>query len=119
GSSVGNSGSGTAGSGTSGSGNSLLVIERLDPIYADFTISQNDLTQVQQQMRAGSLRAEVRLPDTTDAPVTGQLTFLDNAVQNATGAVNLRATIPNGGHLFWPGRFVNVRLVLSTIHQAV
>src|SRR5258708_10009218 len=70
-------------------------------------------------MREGSLRAEVRLADTTDAPVNGQLTFLDNAVQNATGAVNLRATIPNGGHLFWPGRFVNVRLVLSTIHQAV
>ncbi len=109
----------SGGNGTSGNGNALLVIERLDPIYADFTISQNDLTEVQQQMREGSLRAEVRLPDTTDAPVNGQLTFLDNAVQNATGAVNLRATIPNGGHLFWPGRFVNVRLVLSTIHQAV
>ena len=114
---AGNNGSG--GNGTSGNGNALLVIERLDPIYADFTISQNDLTEVQQQMRAGSLRVEVRLPDTSDAPVSGQLTFLDNAVQNATGAVNLRATIPNGGHLFWPGRFVNVRLVLSTIHQAV
>ncbi len=108
---AGNNGSG--GNGTSGNGNALLVIERLDPIYADFTISQNDLTEVQQQMRAGSLRVEVRLPDTSDAPASGQLTFLDNAVQNATGAVNL------GGHLFWPGRFVNVRLVLSTIHQAV
>ena len=38
---------------------------------------------------------------------------------NTTGTVNLRATIPNAGHRFWPGRFVNVRLVLSTIHQAV
>ncbi len=106
-------------SGSSGNGNALLIIERLDPIYADFTISQNDLTDVQQQMRAGSLRAEVRLPDTPDDPVSGQLTFLDNAVQNATGSVNLRATIPNAGHRFWPGRFVNIRLVLSTIHQAV
>jgi multidrug efflux system membrane fusion protein len=33
--------------------------------------------------------------------------------------VNLRATIPNAGHRFWPGRFVNIRLVLSTIHGAV
>ena len=49
----------------------------------------------------------------------GQLTFLDNAVQNATGQVTLRATIPNVGHRFWPGRFVNIRLVLSTIHGAV
>lgn len=114
-------GSGNAGSnnGVAGKGNALLVIERLDPIYADFTISQNNLTEVQQQMRAGKLRAEVRLPDTADDPVIGQLTFLDNAVQDASGTVNLRATIANVGQRFWPGRFVNVRLVLSTIHQAV
>lgn len=116
-----NSSSNNGGTGSSSSGNSnaLLVIERLDPIYADFTISQDNLTQVQQQMRAGTLRTEVRLPDNPEDHVTGQLTFLDNAVQNATGTVNLRATIPNEGHRFWPGRFVNIRLVLSTIHQAV
>jgi multidrug efflux system membrane fusion protein len=112
-------GSSTNSSSGSGSGNALLVIERLDPIYADFTISQNNLVDVQQQMREGRLRAEVRLPDTSDDPVIGQLTFLDNAVQNTTGTVNLRATIPNAAHHFWPGRFVNIRLVLSTIHQAV
>ena len=111
-------GSSNTSSGT-GNSNSLLMIERLEPIYADFTISQNDLAAVQQQMRAGTLKAEVRLPDTSDDPVIGQLTFLDNAVQNATGQVNLRATIPNPGHRFWPGRFVNIRLVLSTIQGAV
>ena len=106
------------GSGSSAN-NALLIIERLDPIYADFTISQDNLTQVQEQMRAGTLITEVRLPDNPENHVTGQLTFLDNAVQNETGTVNLRATIPNDGHRFWPGRFVNVRLVLSTIRQAV
>jgi membrane fusion protein, multidrug efflux system len=110
---------GGSGNNASGGGNSLLVIERLDPIYADFTISQNNLTLVQQQMRQGTLTAEVRLPDSIDPPVVGQLTFVDNAVQDTTGQVNLRATIPNSGHQFWPGRFVNIRLVLSTIHQAV
>jgi multidrug efflux system membrane fusion protein len=99
--------------------NALLVIERLDPIYADFTISQTSLNQVQQEMSAGTLKTEVRLPDSTDEPVIGQLTFLDVAVQNTTGQVTLRATIPNAGHRFWPGRFVNIRLILSTIHQAV
>jgi len=97
----------------------LLVIERLDPIYADFTISQGSLTAVQQQMRAGALKAEVRLPDTGGEMVAGQLTFLDNSVQNATGQVTLRATVPNSDHRFWPGRFVNIRLVLNTIHSAV
>jgi multidrug efflux system membrane fusion protein len=119
GSSGGNSGSAGSGNSSSGSGNALLVIERLDPIYADFTISQNNLAEVQQQMRAGRLSAEVRLPDTADEAVIGQLTFLNNVVENTTGTVNLRATIPNAGHRFWPGRFVNIRLVLNTIHQAV
>jgi multidrug efflux system membrane fusion protein len=99
--------------------NALLVIERLDPIYADFTISQNNLSAVQQQMRAGTLKAEVRIPDTVDDPILGQLTFLDNAVQHETGQVTLRATLPNPEHRFWPGRFVNVRLVLSTVQSAV
>ena len=113
------SGNNSSSGNTPGSGNALLVIERLDPIYADFTISQNSLAAVQQQMQAGRLRTEVRLPDTPDEPAVGQLTFLNNAVENSTGTVNLRATIPNAGHIFWPGRFVNIRLVLNTIHQAV
>ena len=102
-----------------GNSNALLIIERLNPIYADFTISQNSLSQVQKEMRAGTLTTEVRLPESADEPVIGKLTFLDVAVQDATGQVGLRATIPNDGHRFWPGRFVNIRLILSTIHQAV
>src|SRR5215208_3529915 len=100
------------------SSNALLVIERLNPIYADFTISQNNLSHVQQQMRDGSLSAEVRLPDSTDA-VSGRLTFVDNAVQTETGQVTLRATLPNPDQRFWPGRFVNIRLLLGTIQGAV
>ena len=118
GGSSGGGASNNATGGNSGSSNSLLVIERIDPIYADFTIPQDNLTVVQQQMREGTLKTEVRLPDATD-PIAGQLTFLDNAVQSATGTINLRATIPNSDHRFWPGRFVNIRLVLSTIHGAV
>src|SRR2546429_3222303 len=118
--SPGGSGTGSASSSTSTTpaSNSLLIIERLDPIYADFTISQNDLANVQQQMRAGTLKTEVRLPDATD-PIAGQLTFLDSAVQNTTGQVNLRATVPNSDHRFWPGRFVNIRLVMGTVRGAV
>jgi multidrug efflux system membrane fusion protein len=97
----------------------LLVIQRLDPIYADFTITESDLTAVQKNMTQGTLRVEVRLPDEPGAPRAGQLTFLDNSVQGTTGTVRLRATIPNSDRRFWPGRFVNVRLILSTIPGAV
>jgi membrane fusion protein, multidrug efflux system len=100
-------------------GTPLLVIQRLDPIYADFTISQNDLSAVQRNMSQGALKAEVRLPGEADKPVVGNLTFVDNEVKGTTGTVNLRATITNGDRRFWPGRFVNVRLVLSALRGAI
>jgi multidrug efflux system membrane fusion protein len=114
-----NPGGGSTDANTGIANNALLVIERLDPIYADFTISQNNLSSVQEQMRAGTLRAEVRLPDSPEDGVFGQLTFVDNTVQTETGQVTLRATLPNPGHRFWPGRFVNVRLLLGNIQGAV
>ena len=80
-----NPGGGSSESSSGIPSNALLVIERLDPIYADFTISQNNLSTVQEQMRAGTLRAEVRLPDSPDDAVFGQLTFVDNSVQTETG----------------------------------
>jgi multidrug efflux system membrane fusion protein len=97
----------------------LLMIERLDPIYADFTVTENDLSAVQENSHQATLRAEVRLPDRPNEPRTGDVTFVDNTVQEGTGTVMLRATLANGDRLFWPGRFVKVRLILKTEKQAV
>jgi membrane fusion protein, multidrug efflux system len=99
---------------------SLLSIQRLDPIYATFTITERDLPDVQKQMSHGMLKALVRLPNDPDAAArAGKVEFLDNAVQNSTGTVNLRATVSNPDRHFWPGQFVNVKLVLATEKSAV
>jgi multidrug efflux system membrane fusion protein len=98
----------------------LLLIQRLDPIYADFTVTEADLPEVQRQVARGTLQALVRVPaDPPNRARQGKLTFVDNMVQNATGTVNLRATIANADHHFWPGQFVNVTLVLATAKGAV
>src|SRR6266550_1513159 len=58
---------------------SLLSIQRLDPIYANFTITERDLPEVQKQMTQGNLKAMVRLPsDTANGARVGKLEFLDN-----------------------------------------
>ena len=98
----------------------LLSVQHLDPIYADFTITERDLPQVREEMARGTLKTMVRIPsDPPNSAHPGTLTFLDNAVQGATGTVNLRATVPNPDHHFWPGQFVDVTLILSTIKGAV
>jgi multidrug efflux pump subunit AcrA (membrane-fusion protein) len=71
-------------------------------------------------MAGGMLKAAVRLPsDGEDAARVGHVEFLDNAVQNGSGTVNLRGTMGNPDRHFWPGQFVDVKLVLSTEKGAV
>lgn len=99
---------------------SLLSIQRLDPIYANFTVTERDLPEVQKEMARGALTARVRLPsDPENAARAGRVEFLDNAVQSGTGTVNLRATLTNPDRHFWPGQFVDVKLVLQTEKGAV
>jgi membrane fusion protein, multidrug efflux system len=99
---------------------SLLSIQRLDPIYANFTVTESDLPDVQKEMASGVLKAAVRIPsDPENAARLGRVEFLDNAVQNGSGTVNLRATLSNPDHHFWPGQFVDVKLVLATEKSAV
>lgn len=98
---------------------SLLLIQRINPIYADFSVDEHELAAVQKSMARGPVEVEVSVPGELDPPRKGELSFLDNAVQDGTGTVALRATLQNPDRLFWPGRFVRVRLILSTIKGAV
>jgi multidrug efflux system membrane fusion protein len=103
-----------------GNSTALLSVQRLDPIYANFTVTESDLPEVQREMSRGTLRASVRLPsDLEKNAKSGRIEFLDNSVQNGSGTVNLRATISNPDRHFWPGQFVNVKLVLNTQKSAV
>lgn len=91
----------------------LLVVQRLDPIYAEFTITESDLPRVREFMSKGTLTVQVSVPGQTGEPHKGELTFLDTSVQPGAGTVRLRATLPNADRYFWAGQFVNVRLVLE------
>ena len=98
----------------------LLSIQRIDPIYATFTVTERDLPQVQQGLAKGMLKAAVRLPsDLENAARDGRVEFLDNSVQSGSGTVTLRTTVANADHHFWPGQLINVRLVLANEKAAV
>jgi multidrug efflux system membrane fusion protein len=97
----------------------LLVIQTLDPIYADFTCAEGDLPAVRRYAAAGSLRTLVKLPSDTDEGHEGSLTFIDTQVQDQAGTVKLRATLPNADRHFWPGQFINARLILNVEKSAV
>jgi len=99
-------------------GTGLLSIQRVVPIYIDFTTAEQNLPEVRDEMARGTLKVEARLSD-DDPPRAGKLTFLDNTVQPGAGTIRLRATLENKDRHFWPGEFVKVRLVLATLKDAV
>ena len=103
---------------TLGSGTAvLLTIQRLDPIYTDFTVAESDLAQVRQYPKE-HIKVETNLPDPNVPPRLGDLYFLDTAVQAGAGTLKARGITPNPDHALLPGAFVRVRLILDTLKDA-
>jgi membrane fusion protein, multidrug efflux system len=100
-------------------GATLVNIQLQDPVYVDFTISENDLARLRENMKQGStLSVDVLTPSKPDIVKTGELSFLDNSVSAQSGTALLRATIPNQDRYLWPGQYVNVTLTLQILKGA-
>lgn len=97
---------------------SLLTIQSMNPIYAEFSIPERELSRVRASMSAGTLKVECSLPEKLNESHGGEVFFIDNAIQEGTGTIKLRARIKNDDRFFWPGQFVKVRLILESKKDA-
>jgi multidrug efflux system membrane fusion protein len=94
----------------SASGGALNTLVQLDPIYVTFNASETDLAAIQEARALRKVEAGILLPG-ADAPRhKGELTFLNNAIDRATGTIIGRATIGNSDFGLLPGQYVRVRL---------
>jgi membrane fusion protein (multidrug efflux system) len=104
----------------------LTTVEQIDPIYVNFSQAVGQIDALRQAAAKGSVKladqdkAKVELLDQSGKPngVTGALDFSDTAVDPSTGAVTLRATVPNAEHRLLPGQYFNVRLTLGDLAHA-
>jgi multidrug efflux system membrane fusion protein len=96
----------------------LVTIQGLDPIYTDFTVAETDLALVRKYLGGPNVKVQTYSPDAKIAPRTGDLYFIDNAVQAGSGTVRVRAVTPNPDRAFWPSQFVRVRFILDVIKDA-
>jgi membrane fusion protein, multidrug efflux system len=97
----------------------LVMVQRLDPIYTDFTIAEPDIPLVRQHLNGTPLQVLTESENDKVPPRVGELTFIDNAVQPGTGTVRARATTENHDRALWPAQFVRVRLILETLKNAM
>lgn len=96
----------------------LLTIMGMDPIYTDFTVAEPDLPLVRQYLTNPNLKVVTDADGDNIEPRTGQLYFIDNAVQPGAGTVKLRGVTPNPDRALWPSQFVKVRLILDVLKEA-
>jgi len=99
-------------------GNPLVVINRIHPVYVSFAVPERYVEQLGRYRAAGELRVEAGVPGVSKAAV-GDLSFLNNTVDPATGTIQLKATFQNADNTLWPGQFVNVVLTLYTERGAL
>lgn len=97
----------------------LVVINQVRPIYVAFSVPEENFEAVRAGQTLAPLAVAVKSPGATGDPLTGRLTFIDNAVDRATGTLRLKATFPNADRALWPGTFVDVGLQVATRRAAV
>jgi multidrug efflux system membrane fusion protein len=99
--------------------NPLTVLHRLRPIYVRFTIPEQYLPTLLREFSADTVEVRANAPDEPSGAHVGRLTFVDNAVDEQTGTILLKAEFANEDEEFWPGEFVEVILVLEHLHDVV
>ncbi len=97
----------------------LLTINQIHPIYVAFAVPEQYLPEIQAEMRQHTLKVEAAFQNLNVPPPQGELTFINNTVDESTGTILLKATFPNENNVLWPGQFVQVELTFSMLTNAV
>jgi multidrug efflux system membrane fusion protein len=97
----------------------LVAINQIAPIYLAFAVPERDLDEIRRRQAAGKLFVIAEDAATNQTISKGELTFVDNTVDRATGTIGLKATFANQDRALWPGEFVNAVLTLATEQNAV
>lgn len=104
---------------TAASGTAMIVITQLQPISLVFTIPEDQLQEVAQRMRQGTLEVDAYSRDDQTKLGTGTLLTINNQIDQTTGTVQLKATFDNADNALWPNQFVNAHLLLEKRKNAI
>lgn len=97
----------------------LVTINQVHPINVSFTVPEQHLPAIMKHHRQQPLVAEATPAGSSGPPARGELSFINNTVDLATGTIQLKATFANTDNALWPGQFANVVLKLTVEPQAI
>jgi multidrug efflux system membrane fusion protein len=97
----------------------IVTVNQLTPIYVTFSLPEKRIAEIKRAMTAGQLKIEAVIPNEPGNTEAGTISFLDNAVNPATGTIKLKGVFANKSHKFWPGQFTDVVLTLASRQNAI
>ncbi len=106
---------------TTGDAGGIVVVTQLQPISAIFPIPEDNVPALMQQLHQGHATAGAGLGPAPNKTLlaTGTMSTVDNEMDTATGTVKLRAQFDNKDSQLFPNQFVNIQLLLTTLHDQV
>jgi RND family efflux transporter MFP subunit len=99
-------------------GAAMVTVTQLDPIAVAFSLPQRNLDDALQALRGAGGSVSAVLPEGRGT-LGGKLSFVDNAVDAASGTVKVKASFDNRDEKLWPGAFVGIRFVVRTLKDAI
>jgi RND family efflux transporter MFP subunit len=96
---------------------SLTTITQLDPISVAFNLPESSLGSLLAAQKKGAVTVQARVADAQ--PINGKLSFVDNAVDAQSGTIRVKAVFDNRASNLWPGQYVNTRVTVQTIKDAI
>ncbi|MBV5338088.1 MAG: efflux RND transporter periplasmic adaptor subunit [Deltaproteobacteria bacterium] len=97
----------------------IVTVNQLTPIYATFSIPEKILAEVKLALAGKELKIEAVIPNEPGSAEAGTVSFLDNAVNPATGTIKLKGVFANTSRKLWPGQFTDVVMTLGIRKNAV
>lgn len=98
----------------------IVVVTQMQPMSVLFTVPEDSLAEILQRLRSGqNLSVDAYDRSLTNKIASGTLSNADNEIDTTTGTLKLRAQFDNSKFELFPSQFVNVRLLLNTLHDAI
>ena len=107
--------------------NGIVVLTQVQPITCIFTLPEQVFPEIKRALRAGPVPVAALSrnsssnsgdPDNSELD-RGTVELINNQIDQATGTIQVKAVFPNANETLWPGEFVNVRVLVQTVHGAL
>jgi multidrug efflux system membrane fusion protein len=99
--------------------NGMVVVTQLEPISVIFSLPEEQFGELSAALAKGPVTATALSRDDKQELDTGTVALIDNQIDQTTGTLRVKATLPNKERHLWPGEFVNVRVLAQTRRQAL